>query len=69
MLQPKALAVVNQVRQVILGKDTVICKVLMAILAKGHILLEGQPRSGENHLGFGLFQGHESSLQPGSIYP
>ncbi len=50
MLQPKALAVVNQVRQVILGKDTVICKVLMAILAKGHILLEDNPGVGKTTL-------------------
>ena len=43
MLQPKALAVVNEVRKAILGKDAVVCKVLMAILARGHILLEDNP--------------------------
>ena len=50
MLQPKALAVVNQVRQVILGKDAVVCKVLMAILARGHILLEDNPGVGKTTL-------------------
>ena len=39
MLQNKALAVVSEVRRAIVGKDTVICKALMAILARGHILL------------------------------
>ena len=47
MLQPKALAVVNEVRKAILGKDAVVCKVLMAILARGHILLEDIPGVGK----------------------
>ena len=47
MLQPKALAVVNEVRKAILGKDAVVCKVLMAILARGHILLEDNPGVGK----------------------
>ncbi len=50
MLQPKALAVVNEVRRAILGKDTVVCKVLMAILARGHILLEDNPGVGKTTL-------------------
>lgn len=50
MLQPKALAVVNEVRKAILGKDAVVCKVLMAILARGHILLEDNPGVGKTTL-------------------
>jgi MoxR-like ATPase len=50
MLQPKAMAVVNEVRRAILGKDTVVCKVLMAILARGHILLEDNPGVGKTTL-------------------
>lgn len=50
MLQPKALAVVNEVRKAILGKDAVVCKVLMAILAQGHILLEDNPGVGKTTL-------------------
>ena len=50
MLQPKALAVVNEVRRAIVGKDTVICKVLMAILSLGHILLEDNPGVGKTTL-------------------
>ena len=50
MLQPKALAVVNEVRRAIVGKDTVICKVLMAILSRGHILLEDNPGVGKTTL-------------------
>lgn len=50
MLQPKAMAVVNEVRKAILGKDTVVCKVLMAILARGHILLEDNPGVGKTTL-------------------
>lgn len=39
-----------QVKTVILGKDAVIQKVLMAILAKGHILLEDVPGVGKTTL-------------------
>lgn len=50
MIQPQALRVINEVRKVILGKDTVICKALMAILAQGHILLEDNPGMGKTTL-------------------
>ena len=50
MLQNKALAVVSEVRRAIVGKNTVICKALMAILARGHILLEDNPGVGKTTL-------------------
>lgn len=50
MLQPKAMAVINEVRKAIVGKDTVVCKVMMAILARGHILLEDNPGVGKTTL-------------------
>lgn len=50
MIQPQALQIVNEVRKAIVGKDTVICKTLMAILAQGHILLEDNPGVGKTTL-------------------
>lgn len=47
MTQPKALSIVNEVRKAIIGKDTVVCKTLMAIIAGGHILLEDNPGVGK----------------------
>ncbi len=47
MTQPKALGIINEVRKAIVGKDTVVCKVLMAIIAGGHILLEDNPGVGK----------------------
>ena len=47
MTQPKALAIINEVRKAIIGKDTVVCKTLMAIIAGGHILLEDNPGVGK----------------------
>lgn len=47
MTQPKALAIINEVRKAIIGKDTVVCKALMAIIAGGHILLEDNPGVGK----------------------
>lgn len=54
MIQPQALSVINEVRKVIVGKDTVICKVMMAILAQGHILLEDNPGMGKTTLALAL---------------
>lgn len=50
MIQRKALSIVNEVRKVIVGKDSVICKALMAVLARGHILLEDNPGVGKTTL-------------------
>lgn len=50
MLQKKAMAVLSEVRRAILGKDAVICKALMALLARGHILLEDNPGVGKTTL-------------------
>lgn len=50
MIHPKALSIVGQVRKAVVGKDTVICKALMAILAQGHILLEDNPGVGKTTL-------------------
>jgi MoxR-like ATPase len=40
----------DQVRRVILGQDLVIEQVLAALLAGGHVLLEGKPGLGKTHL-------------------
>lgn len=45
-----ALEIINEVKQVIVGKDTVIAKVLAVILAGGHILLEDVPGVGKTTL-------------------
>ena len=50
MTQPKALGIITEVRKAIVGKDTVVCKVLMAILAGGHVLLEDNPGVGKTTL-------------------
>ena len=42
-----AMQILNQVRQVVVGKDDVLLWVLAAILAKGHILLEDVPGVGK----------------------
>ncbi len=46
----KALAVVEEVEKAVIGKETIIRKVLMAILAQGHILLEDIPGVGKTTL-------------------
>ncbi len=40
----------EEIRRVILGQDTVIDQVLAALLAGGHVLLEGKPGLGKTHL-------------------
>jgi len=40
----------GEIRKVILGQDTVIEQVIAALLAGGHVLLEGKPGLGKTHL-------------------
>ncbi|WP_242941228.1 AAA family ATPase [Sporobacter termitidis] len=46
----KVAKVETEIKKVIIGKDEIIRKVLMAILAKGHILLEDKPGVGKTKL-------------------
>lgn len=46
--------IMNELKKVIVGKDSVIQKVLMVILAGGHILLEDVPGVGKTTLALGL---------------
>ena len=54
MIEERALAIINEVRKAIIGKDAVICKALMAILAEGNILLEDHPGVGKTTLALAL---------------
>ncbi len=47
-------AIVKQVRTVIVGKDEIIAKTLMAILSGGHVLLEDVPGTGKTTLALAL---------------
>lgn len=47
MVTNYAQRILNQVRQVVVGKDTVLLWVLAAILSRGHILLEDVPGVGK----------------------
>ncbi len=56
----------EQIRRVILGQETVIDQVLAALLAGGHVLLEGKPGLGKTHLVTTLartFGGHSARIQ------
>lgn len=45
-----AASVINETKKAVIGKDTVLLKVLIAILARGHILLEDIPGVGKTNL-------------------
>ena len=49
-MQHECSAVINEVKKVIVGKDDVIRKVLMAVLAGGHVLLEDVPGVGKTQM-------------------
>ncbi|MBE6821546.1 MAG: MoxR family ATPase [Ruminococcaceae bacterium] len=53
-MQKKALEIINEVKKAVVGKDAVIAKVLMVILARGHILLEDIPGVGKTTLALAL---------------
>lgn len=49
-MQSTALKIMNEVKKCVVGKDEVIRKVLMVVLAQGHILLEDIPGVGKTTL-------------------
>ena len=49
-MQGAALQIMNEVKKCVVGKDEVIRKVLMVVLAQGHILLEDIPGVGKTTL-------------------
>ena len=49
-MQEKAVRIMNEVKKAVVGKDTIVRKVLMVILAQGHILLEDIPGVGKTTL-------------------
>ena len=52
----KQYQIMNEVNNVVIGKRVIIGKVLTAILAKGHILLEDYPGVGKDHTWHWRFQ-------------
>lgn len=50
MYQQKLHNVCSEVNKIIKGKDRIISKVLAAIIAGGHILMEDVPGVGKQHL-------------------
>lgn len=50
MSQNMAMKIINEVRKAVVGKDTVLAKTMIAILAQGHILLEDNPGVGKTTL-------------------
>lgn len=49
-MQNAAIQIMDEIKKVIVGKDEVISKVLMAVLSKGHVLLEDVPGVGKTTL-------------------
>ena len=53
-MEKKLLAIISEVQKAVIGKQTVIEKVLMALLADGHILLDDIPGVGKTTLALAL---------------
>lgn len=49
-MREKALAILKEVKKPVVGKDAIIGKILMTVLAQGHILLEDIPGVGKTTL-------------------
>lgn len=54
VLYQKALLIIKEIQKIVIGKDKVIRKVIMAILAQGHILLEDNPGVGKTTLALAI---------------
>lgn len=62
----KALQVISEVRKAVIGKDEVIAKVMTAILAGGHILLEDIPGVGKTTMALAFSRAmalHQNRIQ------
>ena len=49
-MEKKTVQIIDELKKAILGKDDILCKVYMAILSGGHILLEDVPGVGKTTL-------------------
>lgn len=54
LMHQKALSIIKEIERTVIGKDTIIHKVLIAFLAQGHILLEDVPGVGKTTLALAL---------------
>ncbi len=52
----KAKQVLLEVKKAVIGKDEVLCKIMMAILAKGHVLIEDIPGVGKTTMAMAFAQ-------------
>ena len=55
-MQQKARRIIDEIQKVVIGKEEIIQKILMAILANGHILLEDIPGVGKTTLAVSFSQ-------------
>lgn len=53
-MEGAAQKIVNEVKKVVVGKDEILDKVILAILAKGHILIEDIPGVGKTTMAMGF---------------
>lgn len=66
-MNEKLELLINEVKKAVLGKDDVLKKVVIALLANGHILLEDIPGVGKTNLAVALTKGNTVRLSAGSI--
>ena len=52
----KTMQVLQEVKKTIVGKDEILCKIMMALLAKGHILIEDIPGVGKTTMALAFAQ-------------
>ena len=59
--------ILEQVNSVIIGKEAVTEKVLMAVLAQGHVLLEDVPGVGKTTMALAFSKALGLDLEPGCV--
>ncbi len=64
-----ALQVIDEVEKAVVGKRKILEKIMTAILAGGHILIEDIPGTRKDNDGTCFFQGDASERNQGAVYP
>lgn len=67
-MNTKINEILQEIESVIVGKNEIVEKILMAILAQGHVLMEDVPGRRQNHDSYGLCKSPRLGNPPCAVH-
>ena len=68
MIENKSAAIMAEITKAVIGKNDIVEKILMAVLAGGHVLMEDIPGVGKTTMALAFFQGTEPEGKPYAVH-